>query len=348
MTVIVPVYNVERYLDRCLTSIVNQTYQNLEIILVDDGSPDSCPQMCDEWAKRDNRIKVIHKENAGLGMARNTGIENATGEYICFFDSDDYVDLDTIKLAHSVCKKERADVAVFGFVIADSKGNPIARKVPKPVKNTYSGKEVQSSFLPDLIGTDPKTGKETNLCMSACACLFSMEMILRTNWRFVSERDIISEDLYSQLELYQHVNKVVILENALYYYCDNQSSLTHTYRADRFEKAKFFYEKCLQLCRDCGYGPEVERRCTAPFLGNTCASLKQEVVHHSKKGEAVKRIRQILSDELLQKVLHEKMKEKTRPLRKALYWTMRYKQYTLCYILLMAKNKSEEKLRSLG
>ena len=92
VTVIIPVYNVEKFLDRCVQSVVNQTYKNLEIILVDDGSPDNCPAMCDEWSRKDSRIKVVHKRNAGLGMARNTGIENANGKYIFFFDSDDYVD----------------------------------------------------------------------------------------------------------------------------------------------------------------------------------------------------------------------------------------------------------------
>lgn len=92
LSVIVPVYKVEQYLDRCVESIVNQTYRHLEIILVDDGSPDRCPELCDQWAKRDTRIKVIHKENGGLSDARNTGIKAAKGEYLAFVDSDDYID----------------------------------------------------------------------------------------------------------------------------------------------------------------------------------------------------------------------------------------------------------------
>lgn len=84
VSIVLPIYNVEKYLDRCIESVINQTYRNLEILLVDDGSPDDCPQKCEEWAKKDGRIKVIHKANAGLGYARNTGIENASGEYICF------------------------------------------------------------------------------------------------------------------------------------------------------------------------------------------------------------------------------------------------------------------------
>ena len=115
VSIVVPIYNVEKYLDRCLDSIVAQTYRNLDIILVDDGSPDSCPQMCDAWAKKDSRIRVIHKRNQGLGMARNTGIENALGTYICFFDSDDYIAAETVEKAVKVAREEQAEVVIFGM-----------------------------------------------------------------------------------------------------------------------------------------------------------------------------------------------------------------------------------------
>ena len=89
VSVIVPIYNVERYLDECIKSIISQSFINLEIILVDDGSPDRCPEMCDGYAKQDQRIKVIHKKNGGLGFARNSGLDVATGDYVMFVDSDD-------------------------------------------------------------------------------------------------------------------------------------------------------------------------------------------------------------------------------------------------------------------
>ncbi|OUQ56652.1 hypothetical protein B5E58_10530, partial [Tyzzerella sp. An114] len=93
ISVIVPIYNVEKYLNRCVDSIINQTYKNLEIILVDDGSPDNCGKICDEYAKKDNRIKVVHKENGGVSSARNVGLNIATGDYIGFVDGDDWIDL---------------------------------------------------------------------------------------------------------------------------------------------------------------------------------------------------------------------------------------------------------------
>lgn len=98
ISVIVPIYNVEKYLVRCVDSIVNQTYKNLEIILVDDGSPDRCPQMCDDYAEKDSRIKVVHKKNGGLSDARNAGMAVATGEYISFIDSDDWIETSMFEL----------------------------------------------------------------------------------------------------------------------------------------------------------------------------------------------------------------------------------------------------------
>lgn len=114
VSVVVPVYNVEPYLDRCVTSIVNQTYTNLEIILVDDGSPDNCPQMCDEWAEKDARIRVIHKENSGVSDARNVGIAHATGEVLAFVDSDDYIDENMYELLVSALQRTDAEMACCG------------------------------------------------------------------------------------------------------------------------------------------------------------------------------------------------------------------------------------------
>ena len=105
ISIIVPVYNVEQYLDRCVNSILNQTFTDFELILVDDGSKDHCPEMCDEWSKKDARITVIHKENGGAGSARNIGMKKASGKYVCFVDSDDWVSFHMLKNLHDMLKK---------------------------------------------------------------------------------------------------------------------------------------------------------------------------------------------------------------------------------------------------
>ena len=106
ISIIVPIYNVEKYIKKCIDSIINQTYTNLEIILVDDGSPDNCGKICDKYKEKDDRIKVIHKKNGGLSDARNAGIDIATGEYITFIDSDDYVAENYIEVLYNLCKEQ--------------------------------------------------------------------------------------------------------------------------------------------------------------------------------------------------------------------------------------------------
>lgn len=112
ISVIVPVYQVEEYLEKCIESIINQTYKNLEIILVDDGSKDNCASICDRYQKRDNRIIVIHKENGGLSSARNAGLDIATGELVTFVDSDDYIEEDMLTVLHSNLEENMCDISV--------------------------------------------------------------------------------------------------------------------------------------------------------------------------------------------------------------------------------------------
>lgn len=124
ISVIVPIYKVEAYLDRCISSIVEQTYTNLEIILVDDGSPDNCPAMCDAWAAKDPRIKVIHKENGGLSDARNAGMDIATGDYIGFVDSDDFISCEMYESLLRPLQNKHADIAACGVKMIFEDGTP--------------------------------------------------------------------------------------------------------------------------------------------------------------------------------------------------------------------------------
>lgn len=341
VSVVIPIYNVEKYLDRCVSSVVNQSYRNLEIILVDDGSPDRCPQMCDRWAEKDGRIKVIHKTNAGLGMARNTGIENATGEYICFFDSDDYIAPETVSEAVALQQAQNTDLVVFGMSTVDSNG-VVSTHIPESEKLCYRGEEILVDFLPSVIQPDLPAPATRNLDLNACTCLFSARLIQDNGWRFVSEREIISEDVYSLLELYRYVDSVAVLKKSFYYYCENETSLTHVYRPDRFERSKQFYRACAELCDRHGYPQALKKSCMSPFLGNTVAAMKQAVAGN-RKGKEIRRIlKTITSDPLLQTVLKSKKNDPDKYSARVLYWTMRHRFYGLSYLLLAAKIASKK------
>lgn len=338
VSVIVPIYNTADYLERCLDSITRQTYPNIEILLIDDGSTDTCPELCEEWVQKDRRIKVIHKSNEGLGMARNTGIEYASGEYLCFFDSDDYIDLQTIEKSCGLALRTKADVVCFGYHRVSGHGRVIRTFIPNTPKTEYQGTEIQTFFLPELIQSDPNRKVRTNLTMSAWASLYSKKLIDEAGWRFVSERQIISEDYYSLLYLYKHVKKAAVLPEACYFYCENQGSLTNTYKKDRYEKICVYYREALNVCRTLGYGPEVEKRLSYTYFSNVFLAMKQIMASRCPDGEKAQMIKNMIQDELCQRILRE-IRGDRLPFTWRLYLTAMEKKNTgLCCFLLRMQN----------
>lgn len=337
-TIVLPIYKVEKYLDRCIKSIINQTYKTLEIILVDDGSPDRCPQMCEDWAKKDCRIKVVHKDNAGLGMARNTGIEHATGEYIFFFDSDDYVALDTVEKVFQVAERTGAELIMYGHKDVDGNGNLKNTIIPFSEKEYYEGAEIQDSLLADMVGSIPGVSKNGNIWMSACMSAYKYTLIHRTGFRFVSERELISEDVYSLLCLMKDVKSVAIIPEAFYFYCENGASLTHTYRNDRYSRIKEFYNACIEKCDELGYEPVVKERFAYVYMANTIAALKMIVSSDMNTKEKKKSVREIVHDELMQKNIRQINIRNEGIMRKLLFSAIRGKQPGLVYLMVKAKS----------
>ncbi len=331
ISVVVPVYKVEKYLDRCVNSIVSQTYRNLEIILVDDGSPDACPGICDAWAERDSRIRVIHKENAGAGMARNSGIEAATGEYICFVDSDDYLDLTAMEKAHEALTANDAQIVVFGLTRVDARGNPVRQIVPITGAPCYRGDAVQSVFLPDLIDPEHASAANRDLTLSNWSAMYSMELIRSVNWRFVSEREMLSEDSYSLIWLYRHVSSVAVLPEALYFYCENGASLTQTYQKQQFQKVKHFHTACTEMAVELGFGKDICLRISGLFLAFSIATMKQIVAAEMPVGEKKRLLREIIADDTMQTILADPDCRYHSRFRSILFWAMRHRLYGLVY-----------------
>lgn len=339
VTVVIPVYKTERYLNQCVQSVVGQTHKQLQILLVDDGSPDCCPQMCDAWAERDPRIQVIHKQNEGLGQVRNTGIEQAKGEFICFVDSDDYLAPDAIEKAFARQRKTDAEVVVYGINTVDIDGTLVYSFAPSFLENFFCGEQVQSVFLPELIAPDPEGDGKRHIYMSVCLMLISVEMLHACGWRCASERIIISEDVYSLLSLFRHVNSVALLEEALYYYRENAVSLSRSYRQNRYEGIRCFYQESVKLSNELGYNLEVRKRLADPFLAFTRAAIKQEVVCMLPLETRIRNVRRILDDETLQHVLWEIQRDSTSVSRRIFFLTMKYRLWVFCFLLAFAQTK---------
>lgn len=236
VSVVVPVYNVEKYLSRCVDSLLGQTLSDLQIILVDDESPDKCPQLCDAYALKYSNVKVVHRKNGGLGLARNSGIDVADGEYVAFVDSDDYVDLNMMEVLYNECKSKDLDVIYSEF---NTDEYPGYRVIPHK-EHLYQDSDVENLKL-DFIGAEPDYPSSVKYEPSACKGLYSLKLIRENNINFLSERMYISEDVLFNLDVLNCSKRVKIVPFQFYHYCLNGGSLTHTYRADRWEK------QCLMI-----------------------------------------------------------------------------------------------------
>ena len=209
VSVIVPIYNVEKYLRMCVDSILNQTYGDLQIILVDDGSPDRCGEICDEYAKKDKRIEVIHKENGGLGYARNSGLELAKGEYVIFLDSDDWIDAGHIERLVAEAKKTNADVIVHGYKKCTDEGTVVNKA--KLIKLGEFTDAINDVLYP-MIAPGPDSPADETLPVSAWCKLYRLKIIKENNLQFVNEKECISEDIVFNLSFFPHCKKAVICD----------------------------------------------------------------------------------------------------------------------------------------
>lgn len=338
VTVIVPIYNVEKYLNQCVRSIVDQTYRNLEILLIDDGSPDNCPRMCEEWAARDSRVRVIHKENQGLGMARNTGIEHATGEYVCYFDSDDYVDVRTIEIALTALKKNHADYALFGYCHLFPDGSTSSFQMEKQ-KTVFTGPEIRDELLPWLIQQARPHESKCPFAFSAWSGLLRRSLVEDHRIQFLSEKQIISEDTLYLLELYSKLRKVVLIPEALYFYRVNPASLTKTYQKERQIKNNAFLAASQEMAMKLGYSPEIRIRLIMLYHGFTLEAMK----HIIRMSVPYRQKRQLLSDFFTDRVIVGSITRDTisrRGVEMALFLVcLKLKLQFPCFALLWLREK---------
>ena len=232
ISVIVPIYNVEKYLSRCIDSIINQTYTELEIILVDDGSTDNCGVMCEEYAQKDERIKVFHKQNGGLSDARNVGLENAKGDYIAFVDGDDYIALDMYEKLYRRIDKDKSDLAICNIEFVNEKKEPL-------YINTIDARDCvinEKQFWYELYG------KNYTYCVVAWNKLYKKEIFgeIRYEYGKYHEDEFIIHKVISQCK------KISFLSEKCYYYLQrNDSIMNEGFSIRRLDGAEAAIERSL-------------------------------------------------------------------------------------------------------
>lgn len=342
VSIIVPVYNVEKYLEECIKSVINQTYKNIELILVDDGSTDTSPEVCDKWEKKDNRIKVLHKKNEGLGLTRNTGINLANGKYIYFLDSDDYIDINTIEICYELAQKNNADIVNFGFKSVNN-DKVIFESIPNMPKNVYKNNEIIDILLPDFIANNPASKTNTNLTLSACMMFTKKELIDKCNFKFESERNVISEDICSLPYLYKNANTIAIIQKALYNYRVNYSSITHSFSKNKIKDIEKFYNYFSNQCDELKLGEETKERAGVLAITDIMAHInnliKEKDYTHSTK---IKEIKKIFDNDWVIK-LSKKTFKKSKIFKYKLIYFLFYKKMSIAtYILFYFKERRKK------
>lgn len=274
ISVIVPIYNVEQYLDQCVQSILNQYYSHLEIILVDDGSEDRCPQMCDDWASKDPRIIVIHKNNGGLSDARNAGLDICTGDYIAFVDSDDWINLGMFLLMMQAIEQEEADLCACGII------------------SCYQDREVRWGNKEYLTGNS-----EVMLDR-----LYSDSVFPVCSWNKLYRRELwadlrfpvgkICEDAFTTYLILHKSEKIVQIKEALYYYRIRPKSIM----TSSFSKSSMDEEEAWRLNSEFirqNY-PNIYRRAYTFYLQSINVLIhrmnKEDRIQYSKEYEYLRRI----------------------------------------------------------
>lgn len=302
VSVIVPIYNVEKYLDRCVKSLQNQTLKDIEIILVDDGSPDNCPTMCDEYARQDNRIKVIHKQNAGLGMACNSGLDVAEGEYVAFCDSDDWVDPVMYEEMYNMAIENNADIVYSGIRQVNQDG-AIFPMSQSPKLRIHSTQHDIEDLAFSMIASPPSVAIEREIPMSAKIVIYRRGLIVENDVRFESERKFITEDLLFNLDCLSKAKIVVEIPKTFYNYFINTLSLSRTIRTDRFQKIKDVY---YELKRRYNFiNPEFKIRTLRLLIGFSRVALCQIAQSDNSYIKKIQSIKEICKDNIWKTVKGE-------------------------------------------
>lgn len=336
VSIIIPVYKVEKYIDRCIQSVINQTLKEIEIILIDDGSPDRCPRICDAYAIKDKRIKVIHKNNEGLGFARNTGIKIATGDYIAFVDSDDYIEPNMYSDLIEIASKFTLDTVFSGYF---RENNNHSTQISEVEKITFfNNEEITNVFLANMIATDIRIKKERQYAMSVWRGIYSKRIIDKYHILFPSEREYISEDIIFHIDYLSHSRHIAISPNSFYHYILNETSLTQLKRNDRFEKYKILYLGLIHKAKENNLYEILRYRIDKFFIGY-CRSLAYKIVNSNDNfNQKISDLKEISYDKIWEQI-NAVYPINNMPSSQKLIYNLIYRHYIfLLYIILKLRN----------
>ncbi|WP_414838657.1 glycosyltransferase family 2 protein [Carnobacterium sp. TMP28] len=336
VSIIMPIYNVERYLERAIKSVLNQTHKNIELILVNDGSPDQSLQLCLYYKKEDKRVCVIDQKNTGAGYARNAGLAKAKGEYIYFVDPDDYIESNLIEDNLKIAQKTAADLVVFGFFEeTTSKDNSSTNKVHTPkFPSSATASQFREQFKAFYFFTPYALWNK----------LYKRQYLLNHVIQFSNQK--IGEDALFNLQVYRQIEKVEVNQKAYYHYIFRPNSAVNHYLTDRFKQEYTVASRFEELVNEWQISQSNQALIDREYWNTIYLELKNlsSTKCPLKKKEKINVLETIMNDKKLLNAVKalDKQAEKNRFV-KALVYLMKHKKYAQALSLMQLRTRLGEK-----
>ncbi len=333
VSVIVPVYNVEKYLKRCVDSIRGQTLDDIEIILVDDGTPDGSGELCDVWAGEDGRIRVIHKENGGLTSAWKAGVEAASSDYVGFVDGDDWVDADMFERLYRSAMQHHSDMAVCGLVYDyEDASRKKTTETSRLDQEYYDRKAIREELFPVLINNGSFFGRTIQ---AARVTKLYRRSLVKKNMKYCDNRVTVGEDLQLTFSFLCDAESVSFLPDYFpYHYWINEASMTGKHDPDYMKKI-IFTKKRIEWIAKVKNVYDFSTQLENDFLILSVMAIRGEIVKNRKApvGEVIRSIREICRNPEVKKTL-KKYRMPVMPLSVRVYLILiRLHLYPVCYVL---------------
>lgn len=331
ISVIVPVYNVEALLPRCIESIMAQTKQNIEIILVDDGATDESGRICDEYAKKDERIRVIHKPNGGLTSAWKAGAAAAKGAYLGFIDSDDWIDADMYERMWESAEKYDSDIVVCGLVFDYEDPKLEKRKEISDFDKEYYDRVALEAIFPKLMNDGRFFGRM--LQPARVTKLYRRELVEK-NMLLCKDEVTVGEDMQLTLPCILDASSMSVVKDFYpYHYWFNQNSMTGKFDPRYLDKIKIMERRLKEISREKG-GYDFTAQITNDFLGLAVIGLKNGVVRNTEgRASALKIIKNYCDDEAVREALQSHTMNQLPISIKVFLMLMKYRCYGICYLI---------------
>jgi len=338
LSIVVPVYNGEKYLAKCLDTIINQTYKNIEILLVDDGSTDRSKEIIKSYMEKDSRIIGFFGENKGVSSARNLGIKNSSGDYITFVDSDDWLDLNLYNEAIEKVEENNCDIVLYSFTKEFNSSPEIKEVLPFKSEEILDRDRIYNDLILNLIAYEDET--KESIMGSIWRCVFKSDLIKANNLYFDTEMHY-AEDLIFCLNTFKLSNSIYILNKPFYHYRFSESSVTAVYKSNHFERQLLVYNKIKEVFNNSN-DEDLNNRMNIMMLRYIINGITHVCSTDSTFVEKYNNVKRILNDEKSKDI------RKNYNIKSRKYKILKYNFPLIIFLLIDLVNKRTKKIEVVG